>query len=110
MDRSICRSSPGTPLPCCPRIKHAGSIFLRHRLPPVPVGDYASGTNQVPTTRAGWAHMFLGLSVDDFIKKPTFQHFTREALRSLKDTVITLAEHEGLFLHARAVAERFRNE
>jgi histidinol dehydrogenase len=54
--------------------------------------------------------MFSGLSVDDFIKKPTFQHFTREALRSLKDTVITLAEHEGLLLHARAVAERFRDD
>jgi histidinol dehydrogenase len=53
--------------------------------------------------------MFSGLSVDDFIKKPTFQHFTREALGELKDTVITLAEHEGLYLHARAVAERFRH-
>jgi histidinol dehydrogenase len=28
---------------------------------------------------------------------------------SIKDTVITLAEHEGLLLHARAVAERFRD-
>jgi histidinol dehydrogenase len=96
------------PFALLPRIQHAGSIFLGPYAP-VPVGDYASGTNHVLPT-GGCARMFSGLSVDDFIKKPTFQHFTREALRSLKDTVITLAEHEGLLLHARAVAERFRDD
>jgi histidinol dehydrogenase len=95
------------PFALLPRIQHAGSIFLGPYAP-VPVGDYASGTNHVLPT-GGCARMFSGLSVDDFIKKPTFQHFSREALSGLKDTVITLAEHEGLFLHARAVAERFRN-
>jgi histidinol dehydrogenase len=94
------------PLSLLPRIHHAGSIFLGPYAP-VPVGDYASGTNHVLPT-GGCARMFSGLSVDDFIKKPTFQHLSREALASLKDTVITLAEAEGLPLHARAVAERFR--
>jgi len=94
------------PLALLPRIRHAGSIFLGPYAP-VPVGDYASGTNHVLPT-GGCARMFSGLSVDDFIKKPTFQHLSREALASLKDTVITLAEAEGLPLHARAVAERFR--
>jgi histidinol dehydrogenase len=94
------------PFALLPRIRHAGSIFLGPYAP-VPVGDYASGTNHVLPT-GGCARMFSGLSVDDFIKKPTFQHLSREALRALKDTVITLAEHEGLILHARAVAERFR--
>ncbi len=87
-------------------IRHAGSIFLGPYAP-VPVGDYASGTNHVLPT-GGCARMFSGLSVDDFIKKPTFQHLSREALQALKDTVITLAENEGLLVHARAVAERFR--
>ena len=94
------------PFALLPRIQHAGSIFLGPYAP-VPVGDYASGTNHVLPT-GGCARMFSGLSVDDFVKKPTFQHLTREALGSLQDTVITLAEHEGLHLHARAVAERFR--
>ena len=76
-----------------PRIRHAGSIFLGPYAP-VPVGDYASGTNHVLPT-GGCARMFSGLSVDDFIKKPTFQHLSREALAALKDTVITLAESEG---------------
>ena len=94
------------PFALLPLIRHAGSIFLGPYAP-VPVGDYASGTNNVLPT-GGCARMFSGLSVDDFVKRPTFQHLTREALANLKDTVITLAENEGLLVHARAVAERFR--
>jgi histidinol dehydrogenase len=94
------------PFALLPRIRHAGSIFLGPYAP-VPVGDYASGTNHVLPT-GGCARMFSGLSVDDFVKRPTFQHLSREALAALKDTVILLAENEGLPLHARAVAERFR--
>jgi len=94
------------PLGLLPRIKHAGSIFLG-RYAPVPVGDYASGTNHVlPTGRC--ARMFSGLSVDDFIKKPTFQYLTREGLEGLSETVITLAEAEGLPMHAEAIRERLR--
>jgi histidinol dehydrogenase len=86
-------------------IRHAGSIFMGPYAP-VPVGDYASGTNHVlPTGQC--ARMFSGLSVDDFIKKPTFQYLSKEGLEGLKDTVITLAEEEGLPLHARAVKARF---
>jgi|UniRef100_A0A7V6DRB7 histidinol dehydrogenase len=94
------------PFAVLPRIEHAGSIFLGS-FAPVPVGDYASGTNHVLPT-GGCARMFSGLSVDDFMKKPTFQHLSREGLAGLKDAVVLLAETEGLPLHARAVAERFR--
>jgi len=87
------------------RIKHAGSIFMGPYAP-VPVGDYASGTNHVlPTGQC--ARMFSGLSVDDFIKKPTFQYLSKQGLAGLKDTVVTLAEAEGLPIHARAVMARF---
>jgi len=88
------------------KIKNAGSIFLGP-FSPIPVGDYASGTNHVlPTGQT--ARMFSGLSVDDFIKKPTFQYLSRDGLLSLKDTVVTLAEAEGLPLHARTILERFK--
>ncbi len=94
------------PFAVLPKIRHAGSIFLG-AYAPVPVGDYASGTNHVlPTGQC--AKMFSGLSVDDYIKKPTFQFLTKKGLEQLKDTVITLAESEGLFMHARAVRERFK--
>ena len=88
------------------RIKHAGSIFLGP-YSPVPAGDYASGTNHVlPTARC--ARMFSGLSIDDFVKKPTFQYLTKEGLASLRNVVATLAEAEGLPNHARAVEARFK--
>ena len=88
------------------KIKHAGSIFLGPYAP-VPVGDYASGTNHVlPTGQC--ARMFSGLSVDDFIKKPTFQYLSKKGLSNLRDVVVTLAEAEGLPIHARAVEARFK--
>lgn len=88
-----------------PRIKHAGSIFMGPWAP-IAAGDYASGTNHVlPTGRC--ARMFSGLSVDDFIKKPTFQYMSKEGLNHLKDAVITLAEAEGLPVHAETVRRRF---
>lgn len=87
------------------KIKHAGSIFMGPYAP-VPVGDYASGTNHVlPTGQC--ARMFSGLSVDDFIKKPTFQYLSKKGLADLKDVVVTLAEAEGLPIHAKAVKARF---
>ena len=88
------------------KIKNAGSIFMGP-FSPIPVGDYASGTNHVlPTGQA--ARMFSGLSVDDFVKKPTFQYLNKDGLSLLKDAVVTLAEAEGLPLHARAILERFK--
>lgn len=94
------------PFSVLPKIRHAGSIFMG-AFAPVPVGDYASGTNHVlPTAQA--ARMFSGLSVDDFIKKPTFQYLTEEGLRSIKEAVVTLAETEGLPMHARSILARFK--
>jgi histidinol dehydrogenase len=87
------------------KIRHAGSIFLGPNAP-VPAGDYASGTNHVlPTGRC--ARMFSGLSIDDFIKRPTFQYLSKAGLARIKNTVVSLAEAEGLPMHARAVRARF---
>ena len=92
------------PMMLLPRIKHAGSIFLGPNAP-VPVGDYASGTNHVlPTGQC--ARMFSGLSVDDFLKRPTFQYLSEEGLRHLGQAVMTLAKAEGLPMHAETVRAR----
>ena len=89
-----------------PRINHAGSIFMGPWAP-IPCGDYATGTNHVlPTGRC--ARMFSGLSVDDFIKKPTFQYLNQKGLKHLRQAVETLAEAEGLPVHAEAVRQRFK--
>jgi histidinol dehydrogenase len=89
-------------------INNAGSIFLGN-YSPVPVGDYASGTNHVLPTSA-CARMYSGLSVETFIKKPTVQELTKEGLENIGDIVITLAEAEGLFNHAEAVRRRLQSD
>jgi len=98
----IVTADPWTVLP---RIKHAGSIFMGPWAP-IAAGDYASGTNHVlPTGRC--ARMFSGLSVDDFLKKPTFQYLSEKGLAYLKEAILTLAEAEGLPVHAETVRRRF---
>jgi histidinol dehydrogenase len=54
--------------------------------------------------------MYSGLSVDSFIKKPTVQRLSKEGLENLKDIVITLAEHEGLFAHAESFKKRLNED
>lgn len=86
-------------------ITNAGSIFVG-KYAPVPAGDYASGTNHVLPTSA-YAKMYSGLNVNHFLKLSTIQRIDKEGLADIKDTVIGLAEEEGLFGHAEAVRMRF---
>lgn len=92
------------PMLLLPRIKHAGSIFLGHYAP-VPAGDYATGTNHVLPTGLT-AKMFSGLSIDNFLKKPTFQLLSKQGLQHLAPAVMGLAEAEGLPMHGEAVRVR----
>ncbi|MGQ9730085.1 MAG: histidinol dehydrogenase [Candidatus Zipacnadales bacterium] len=95
------------PLSLLPRIRHAGSIFVGPYAP-VPVGDYASGTNHVlPTGQC--ARMFNGLATTDFIKRPTFQLVSKKGLQALGPAVISLATTEGLPLHAETVRRRLES-
>jgi len=87
------------------RIEHAGSIFIG-KYAPVPVGDYASGTNHVLPT-AGYARMYSGLNLMHFLKISSIQRISKDGLSSIQDTVITLAEKEGLNAHADAIRIRF---
>jgi len=92
------------PVSMLPKIKHAGSIFVGPYAP-VPVGDYASGTNHVlPTGKC--ARMFNGLATDDFVKRPTFQVVSKEGLKRLAPAVMALATCEGLPLHCETVRRR----
>jgi histidinol dehydrogenase len=86
------------------KIVNAGSIFLGN-YSPESAGDYASGTNHTLPTN-GFARMYSGLSVDSFVKKITYQKLSKEGLRNIADTVITMAEAEGLHAHAQAVRVR----
>jgi histidinol dehydrogenase len=93
------------PLGVFKSIKHAGSVFLG-TYTPVAAGDYASGTNHILPT-SGYARSFSGLNVEHFCKKMTVQMISEEGLRTLEDTITTLAEAEGLSAHAQSVRKRF---
>ncbi len=96
------------PLKLLKKIRNAGSIFLGP-YSPVSAGDYATGANHVLPT-GGDAKIYSGLSVDDFLKHPTFQMLSRAGLAKLSKTVITLAEAEGLPSHARSVENRLKRK
>ncbi|MCX9084544.1 MAG: histidinol dehydrogenase [Candidatus Methanoperedens sp.] len=86
------------------KIKHAGSIFIGSYAP-VSAGDYASGTNHVLPT-AGYARVLSGLNTDHFIKRSSVQIIERNGLDAISETIIGLAEAEGLKAHANAVRIR----
>lgn len=86
------------------RITSAGSVFVGN-YSPESAGDYASGTNHTLPTN-GYAAMYSGVSLDSFYKKITFQQLTKVGLKSLSDTVIMMAEAEGLQAHSNAVKVR----
>lgn len=86
------------------RIVNAGSVFIGN-YSPESVGDYASGTNHTLPTN-GFARAYSGVSVDSFVKKVTYQKLSEEGLKNIADTVVQMAEAEGLDGHARAVRIR----
>ncbi len=90
------------------KIINAGSVFLGN-YSPESVGDYASGTNHTLPTN-GFAKAYSGVSVDSFVKKITYQKLSRKGLLNISETVILMAEAEGLTAHANAVSVRLNND
>jgi histidinol dehydrogenase len=88
-----------------PAITSAGSIFLGDYSAQA-AGDYGSGPNHVLPT-GGAARFRGGLSVLDFVKVMTVQELSREGLRKIAPSILTLAEAEGLKAHARSIEVRY---
>lgn len=87
-------------------ITRAGSVFLGPWAPES-MGDYASGTNHVLPTN-GFARVYSGLSLLDYMRSTTFQQLTARGFQDLAGSVATLANMEGLDAHANAVGIRQR--
>ncbi len=90
------------------RITAAGSIFVGH-YSPESAGDYASGTNHTLPTM-GLASAYSGIGLDSFMHAITYQELSQEGLNSLSNTIIRMAEAEGLDAHANAVKVRVSSE
>ena len=86
------------------RIRHAGAAFLG-RFCPEALGDYVAGPNHVlPTGRS--ARFASGLSVFDFLKRPTWVAAEERGLRAIGPAAVALAEAEGLTAHALSIDMR----
>ncbi|MBC3185262.1 histidinol dehydrogenase [Corynebacterium sp. zg-331] len=87
------------------RIRHAGAIFVGP-YSPVPLGDYAAGSNHVLPT-SGTARFNPGLSTHTFLRPVNTIFYDRTALREIAPTIIALAEAEHLPAHGEAIRARF---
>jgi histidinol dehydrogenase len=86
------------------RVNNAGAIFVGD-WSPVSLGDYAAGSNHVLPT-GGCACHSSGLSVQSFLRGVHYVEYDEAALSDIAQTVITLANSEGLPGHAAAIEIR----
>ncbi|RJE82819.1 histidinol dehydrogenase [Paenibacillus sp. 1011MAR3C5] len=89
-------------------IENAGAIFLGP-YSSEPVGDYFAGPNHIIPTN-GTARFSSPVNVDDFMKKSSLIYYSKEALMKNGENIMTLARHEGLEGHARAIQVRLDKE
>jgi histidinol dehydrogenase len=82
----------------------AGTVFLGQAAT-VAYGDYLTGANHVLPT-GGLARAFSSLSTLHFLRMYTWQKITAEAASEMSESVIRLAEAEGLPGHAEAARAR----
>jgi histidinol dehydrogenase len=85
-------------------VQHAGAVFL-DEFTPQAAGDYVSGPNHVLPT-GGMARVRGGLSVLDFVRVIACQQVSREGIRQIAPSGMTLATAEGLQGHAEAFRVR----
>jgi histidinol dehydrogenase len=74
---------------------------------PVPLSDYASGTNHVLPT-GGFAQSFSGLSVIDFMRRVSIAECSKEGLEKVRTHVKVLTDTENLPNHSKAIEARFQ--
>ncbi len=89
------------------KVVNAGSVFLG-QWACESAGDYASGTNHTLPTHQ-YALAYNGVNLDSYNRKVTFQHLTEDGIRSIGQTVVTMAENEQLEAHANAMRLRMNN-
>lgn len=90
------------------RITNAGAIFVGD-YSPVPLGDYAAGSNHVLPT-SGTARFNAGLSTHTFLKPVNLIEYDRAALEEIGGHIIALAADEQLPAHGEAIAARMEQK
>jgi histidinol dehydrogenase len=88
------------------KVTCAGAVFIGEWTPES-VGDFAAGPSHVLPT-GGAAAMFSGLTVDDFRRRTSFMHYTKEDLLEVLPAVEAFSEVEGLDGHGRSATRRLQ--
>lgn len=89
------------------KIRNAGAIFVGG-FSPVPLGDYAAGSNHVLPT-SGSARYSSGLSTHTFLRAVNLIEYDEAALKDISDTIVALADAEELPAHGEAIRSRFED-
>tara|TARA_B100000902_G_scaffold15824_1_gene19006 strand:- start:2263 stop:3564 length:1302 start_codon:yes stop_codon:yes gene_type:complete len=85
-------------------IQNAGAVFMGN-MAPASVGDYYAGPSHVlPTDRS--ARFASALTINDFIKDIHVISMDADALKEAADTIIKIADAEGLEAHAESIRLR----
>ncbi|NCN65575.1 MAG: histidinol dehydrogenase [Candidatus Altiarchaeum hamiconexum] len=87
------------------RIKNAGTICLG-KWTPITAGNFMVGSNAIlPTGKYG--KIFSGISVDTFLKFPTYEILTRKGLKRIRNDLNLFCDFEGFPGHKNSVNVRF---
>ncbi len=89
------------------RITAAGSLFIGSYTSE-PLGDYIIGSNHVLPT-FGAAKFSNPLGVYDFYRRVNIISANKNYVKNYGGAAVRLAEYEGLYAHANAVAERLND-
>ncbi len=90
------------------KITTAGTVFLGGSSPPA-VGDYMSGSNHILPT-GGYARVRGGVTILDYLRIVSYQHFSLKYLRKTAKHLETLSRAEGLPLHGVSVEHRIKRK
>lgn len=85
-------------------VVNAGAVFVG-KYTPVPLGDYAAGSNHVLPT-SGTARFAAGLSTHTFLRPVNVVEYSEDALREIAPAVVRLADAEQLPAHGEAIKVR----
>ncbi|MCF0238003.1 MAG: histidinol dehydrogenase, partial [Sphaerochaetaceae bacterium] len=96
------------PMSIMDKVENAGSVFIGP-WSCESAGDYASGTNHTLPTSL-WAKSCSGVNTDSFMKHITYQTLSKEGLKNLGNTIMTMAYAEGLQGHGDAVKIRLKED
>ena len=88
-------------------IQNAGAVFVGE-YSPEPLGDYFAGPNHTLPT-SGTARFASALSTRDFMKSISYISYSKDNLTKVKDSIIRIAEAEGLTAHANSIKVRYQD-